>query len=408
MTMIAVPSLSSQRRSIMGLTNRQPRAPRRLLLRAAGAALAALLAGIGSPAALGAPAPRPGGARPSASARSSEARALRGPSGLAVDGGNLWVTNLRGDTVTEINPSTHRRVRTIGTKRDAFRSPAAIIAVRHHLFVANRLGAGGTGSVTEIEAGNGAWVRTISARRDGFDHPVAFALHRQDLFVVNQGGSITELKTTTGALIRTITGHRYHLANPVAVTVAGQDLWVADETTADTAGTVTEINIATGALVRTLAGDGLSGPDGIGFGMGHVWVADSTSYADTEIDAGTGAIIKTVSDSTGPYGFNQPSVTLVNKGNVYVVDPPGDTPMVTRFSATDGTVAWFECNTNTPSPDFVLPSALAVMGTDLFVANPDTSTTTLDGGGKLVGNSITELNLADRGNAVAWMTNSSL
>jgi hypothetical protein len=369
----------------------------RLVALAGFGGLAVLVAGVGSPGAVAAPRAvhRLAAGRP----------ALKAPSALAVDAGKLWVTNRGANSVTEINPSTHRRMRTVGTTRDAFDAPVAIVAAGEHLFVANRLGAGGQGSVTEIKASNGAWVRTISAGRDGFDHPVALARRGQDLFVVNQGGSITELETTTGALIRRISGARYRFANPVAVTVAGPDLWVADDSAADT---VTEINANTGHLVMTVSGNGLSGPDGIGFGAGHIWVADSTSLSATEINASTGTIIQTVGDSTGPYGFDHPSVTLVSGGNVYIVSPPGDTPMITKLSATDGTAAWFECNTNDPSPNFVRPAALALIGTDLFVANETTSRTTLDGNGKLVGNSITELSLTDGGNAVAWMTNRSL
>jgi YVTN family beta-propeller protein len=383
----------------MGTTIRPTRVSRRLVALGACSALAILVAGLGAPGAQAAG--RPPAARPRATSR----LALRGPSGLAVDGGNLWVTNRRGNTVTEINPATHHRIRTIGTAREAFVWPVAIVADGSDLFVANKHGAGDTGSITEINASRGTWVRTISARRDGFDHPVALARRGQDLFVVNQGGSITELATPTGAFIRKVSGARYHFANPVAITVAGDDLWVADDSTANT---VTEINAGTGRLVRTISNHGLSGPDGIGYGDGRIWVADSTSYAATEINAGTGAVITTVNDSTGPYGFNQPSVTMVRGGNVYVVSPPGNTPMITKLSATDGTAAWFECNTNNPSPDFVKPSALAMIGTDLFVANEGVSTTTLDGNGAQVGNSVTELSLTDGGNAVAEMTNSSV
>jgi hypothetical protein len=374
------------------------RLSRRLVAVAVAGGLTILVAGVGSPGALGAPTPR--ASHPSAASPA----ALDAPSGLAVDAGNLWVTNLDANSVTEINPSTHLRIMTVDTTSDAFQSPDAITAMGSDLFVANLSGAGGLGSVTELNASTGAWVRTISAG-DGFDHPDAFAWRENDLFVANEGGSITELNSNTGALIRRISGAWYDFADPTAMTVAGGDLWVANDSTANT---VTEVSATSGVLIRTISGHGLSGPDGIGFGMGNLWVADSTSYASTEINATNGGVVQTVSDSTGPYGFNDPSVTMVSGANVYIVSPPGDTPMITKFSATDGTAAWFECNTNSPSPNFVLPVALAMIGTDLFVANETTSTTTLDGNGQLLGDSITELSLTDGGNAVAWMTNSNL
>jgi hypothetical protein len=97
-------------------------------------------------------------------------------------------------------------------------------------------------------------------------------------------------------------------------------------------------------------------------------VADSGSNAATEIDAATGAVIGTETDSDGSYGFGAPLMVIGSDGNVFVASPFGSSPMVTKLSATTGVPSWYMCNTNGPYY-FSLLSAFAVSGTDLWVAS---------------------------------------
>jgi outer membrane protein assembly factor BamB len=131
---------------------------------------------------------------------------------------------------------------------------------------------------------------------------------------------------------------------------------------------VTEVNMVSGRLIDVISQQGLSEPDGIAVEDGQVWVADSQSNAVTQINAGNDAMLRTFSDSDGPYGFGDPATVIAASGNVYVATPYGSSPMVTKVEATTGTPEWYMCNTNGPYY-FSELSAFAVQGDNLWVAS---------------------------------------
>jgi hypothetical protein len=244
------------------------------------------------------------------------------PSGLAFGGGNLWVTNEAGNSVTEINPSSD------------------------------------------------AWVASFT-RAEGylFSRPVAITRSGANLFVANAGGSVSEMSASNGKLVRVIEGAKYRFVNPVSITSSGDTILVLNA--GHGAGSITELSSRTGAfgaLVRVVSGEGLDAPDGIAVQSGNVWVADNASSAATEINATTGVAVSTFADSAAAYGFWHPTAVIGAQGNVYVMTPLGTSPMVTKVSATSGTPAWYMCNTNGPYY-FSLLSAFAVSGDNLWVAS---------------------------------------
>jgi hypothetical protein len=302
------------------------------------------------------------------------------PSGLAVAGQHLWVTNQVGNSVTEIDRSSGSWIRTLhsgsyGTQRP-FQQPTAIVSFGSELFVANA-----AGSVTELEGTGRALGWTIRGAAYGFAGPVAIAGTGSTIVVLNAGdptasppvdGSLTEIDAATGDLVARVSGSAFAFDDPVAMTVSGTDVFVADEGN----DSVTEVDVTTNSLVRVIANQGLSGPDGIAAQAGHVWVSDSGSNAVTEIAASTGQVIATFTDNDGAYGFGSPSVTIANPGNVFVASPFGSSPMVTKVHGSDGSAQWYMCNTNGPYY-FSQLSAFAISGDDLWVAsrsganNPD-------------------------------------
>jgi hypothetical protein len=289
------------------------------------------------------------------------------PSGLAIGGGHLWVTNEAGNSVTEINPSNGSLIATISGTIYGFRHPTAIVAVGPYLFVTNVVG-----SVSELRADNGAFIRTISGARYHFADPVAIASSGGLILVLNAGrptgagsstGSITEI-ARSGSLVRTVSGRSFAFSDPRALAVSGPDVFVADKGD----NSVTEVRVASGRLMRVIAQQGLNAPDGIAVVDGRAWVADSGSNAATEIAAATGAVITTDTDADGSYGFGAPSVVIGAGPNVFVATPFGSSPMVTKLSATSGKPSWYMCNTNGPYY-FSLLSAFAVDGSHLWVAS---------------------------------------
>jgi hypothetical protein len=336
--------------------------PRRIRLATGLAGLVGMVAAV---FVAGAPAGQAASAAAPTPPRASEFDA---PSGLAFGGGHLWVTNLAGNSVTEIDPSTGRWIKTLGGDSYGFHRPTAIASTGSHLFVANR-----AGSVSELRAKDGSLIRSMSGARCGFLNPVAIGISGDTLLVLNAGrpsaspavaGSISEVNLATGKFLRRVSGANLALDDPVALAVSGANVFVADE--GDNA--VTEVHIATGHLVRVVDNQGLSAPDGITVAGGRVWVADSKANAATEIDASTGGVVTTVGDSDGDYGFGSPSVAIASAGNVFIASPFGSSPMVTKLSASNGAPSWYMCNTNGPYY-FSLLSAFAVSGNDLWVAS---------------------------------------
>lgn len=324
-------------------------------------------------------------------AGASSALEFDSPSGLAFDGGHLWVTNQGNNSVTEINPNSGAWLATYVAPRYGFNQPTAITSFGANLFVANK-----GGSVSELRASTGAVVRVISGRKFGFVDPVAITSVGKRVLVLNAGhssatpnalGSITEFNGRTGALLRTVSGPSFMLDNPMAFTVNGADVYVADEGN----NSVSEINFATGALVTVISQQGLDAPDGIAVQDGNIWVADSASNAATQISAATNVVTATDTDADAAYGFGDPLMVIGTGGNVYVASPYGASPMVTKVSATTGTPYWYMCNTNGPYY-FSQLSAFAVSGDDLWVASSSGANSKTPGAST---GSLTEMSVGD-------------
>jgi hypothetical protein len=287
------------------------------------------------------------------------------PSGLSFGGGHLWVSNQAGNSLTEIDPSTGGW---LGTFKADLDDPTAITTVGPDLFVANA-----TGSLSEVRASDAHVIRTISGSQFGFVDPTALAVSGDTLLVLNAGrpsatppvaGSISEIDAHTGQLLRKVSGPSFAFDDPAALAVSGPHAYIADRGN----DSVTEIDIASGARLGVIAGQGLNAPDGVTVTDGHVWVSDAGSNAATDIDESTGTVLATFGDSQGKYGFGSPSVAVASKGYVFIADPFGTSPMVTKLSATTGAPSWYMCNTNGPYY-FSLLSALAVSGDHMWVAS---------------------------------------
>jgi len=119
------------------------------------------------------------------------------PNAIAVAGDDLFVANLNGKSVTELNASTGALVRVVS---DQFGGPYAMAVAGADLFVANH---NGTGSVIEFNASRGTPVRVVYGPVYRFNDPDAMAVAGDDLFVANHNGtgSVTELDASTGALV---------------------------------------------------------------------------------------------------------------------------------------------------------------------------------------------------------------
>jgi DNA-binding beta-propeller fold protein YncE len=299
--------------------------------------------------------------------------ALNHPVAIAAGAGHLWVANLTGNSVTEL---TYRGavVRTLSAPKFGFRSPDAVTVSGAHVFVLNR-----HGSVTELSAVSGSLVRIIRGARYEFRRPTALIAHGGDVWVVDTGSSaVTEFSASGGSLVRVLDplgNHRFGLRSPVALAAAGPDIWVLNPSrvAGGNAGSLTEIVAATGALKRVVHGSalGLLGSRGIAFDGRHLWVSDSTTSSVSELTA-TGAFKAIINNSStkANYGFNAPTAVTAYGHHVYVISPPGSSPMVTQIETSTALGNWYECNTNSPDPNFANPTGLAVQGHHVWVVSP--------------------------------------
>jgi hypothetical protein len=344
-------------------------------------------------------------AAPSAAPASAQTAAygFDRPAAIAAAGGELWIANLGGNSVTEVDGRTGALIRTLAAAHYGFRAPDAIAATGHRLFVVNR-----HGSVTELNALTGALVRIVRGARYEFMRPAALIVDSGDVWVVNTAGdSLTEFSARNGSLVRVVHNPAANSArfdDPVALTAAGIDIWVVNHaggSAADaTAGSLTEVDAASGHAVRHLhsTGLGLEAPAGIAFDSTHLWVSDSATDNVTELGS-TGQLVELVTNSSNNsnYGFDGPSVVVAKAGMVYVVSPLSQSPMVTQIQPTTAAGNWFECNTNSPSPNWFNPTGLAVLHRKIWVVSNGN-----DGNGQ-TGNALVELRPSD-GNMIRHVT----
>jgi Putative Ig domain len=318
------------------------------------------------------------------------------PTAITEDNGFLWITNVGNDTVTELTVSGSL-VQTLSGASYGFDDPVAISGDGSDVFVVNK-----AGSVTEIDAESGQLVQVLQGSSYSFAGPSALLLNGSDGWVVNStGATVTEFNLSTGALVQVLSNQsdsRYSFDDPVAIGAVGSNIWIVNNTGASTtdalSGSATVINGATGAFVQQVTGPslGLDNPAGVAYSGGNVWITDSADYQITELTT-SGSLVQVITNSSNDanYGFDHPTAIVASSTHVYVVDPPGSSPMITEVNTSNAEGDWFECNTNIPDPDFDNPTGLALAGSDAWVVSP-------------ANNTLTELDLSQSGQAIAWIT----
>jgi hypothetical protein len=299
------------------------------------------------------------------------------PYSIAAGAGHLWIANLGGNSVTETTYAG-ALVRTITGPSADLHSPDAVTTTSGHVFVVNR-----HGSVVELAGSSGAQIRVIRGARYHFSHPSALIAAGGNIWVVSSGTStVTGFNATTGKLVRVLTGSAKKLDHPVALTAAGTHFWVlngAGGAAGPQSGSVTEFVATTGAYVRNVdhAADQIITPKGIAFDGTHLWITDNMPGTVTELGP-RGGLIRIVSDITAVSNtwLENGTVVVAHAGSVYVVSPPGASPMVTRLVAATAKGLWYECNTNAGHPHFLNPTGLAVHGQHVWVVSPADNTLT--------------------------------
>jgi hypothetical protein len=301
---------------------------------------------------------------------------LDGPDAVAVDGDHVWVANSVGNSVTELSSIDGEPIRTVSSpagsygsgysdskfgsvNKHGFDDPVAIAVGGDHVWVANSEG----NSVTELDASDGRQIRTIYSVRYAFDRPAAIAAADDRIWVADAGGdSVTELDADTGGLIGVLSGSSYQFDGPDALTVDGGHVWVVNYD-----GTLTELNGGDGKPVRNIPADfeSFNGPDAIAAVGPYIWVANPESASITELSTRDGRLVRTL--SVGNPVLDEPHSPLAMAAagtHIWVTGEDGTS--VTELNAADGS----KPRTVTGGRyRFDIPYAITAAGSDIWVAN---------------------------------------
>ena len=144
--------------------------------------------------------------------------------------------------------------------------------------------------------------------------------------------------------------------------------------------------VPTVAAVYSGSQYGFNKPDAFAFDSAHVWVANFGGNSVTEMDANTGAFVRTLS---GPaYGFDEPSWIDDDGTHLWVTNYGGNS--ITELNASDGS---FVATINNPSDDLDDPTQVTEDGSHLWVVNQQSPGSTSQTA--TVAGSVTELNASD-------------
>jgi len=302
---------------------------------------------------------------------------FNGPTGVAVQGQHVWVTNANANSVTELSATDGSLVRVVSLGDATLTvEPMGIAATNSGVWVAGL----GASSIFELSTTNGSIVRTLSSA--GLNGPVGVAVGGSTVWTANQthledisgatipfSTSIKRFNAGTGALEGQIAGSTANgLNGTVAVALGGANAWVANVNS----NTVTEFHAATGSLVRVVRGDGINSPQSVVVSGSHVWIANQNGNSVTELNARDGSLVRIVSG--GAYGFDGPTFLAANAAHVWVTNPFADS--VTELNASTGSLVRV---IGAKADRLQAPMGIAVSGVHVWVANQ-------------WGNSVTELN----------------
>jgi hypothetical protein len=329
-----------------------------------------------------------------------------GPVAMAVSGGNVWVVNLAGNSITEFNAVTGSQVRIINAKADALHHPDGITVQGSHVWVTNsneQLGMGGGNydtarysSVTELNAKNGALVRVIDAKADGFLEPGPITISGSHVWVLNQNASsfspsrpgiaLIELNARTGSLVHVFKTNVDGLDGTLNLTASRSDVWLSN--VGGPVGSVTEINSQNGSLVRIIEATRgqLGSPDGIAVSDGRVWVENirDTANSVAEIKTSNGTFVRVIKARAdwfnGLFGIAaQNSHVWVTNGEGY--ENGSHTNTVTELDARTGSLQRI---IKVEDHGLYGPTEIIAKGTMLWVLNTDSVTELNQRNGSLV------------------------
>ncbi|HEY3907324.1 MAG TPA: hypothetical protein VGM14_25700 [Streptosporangiaceae bacterium] len=330
------------------------------------------------------------------------------PDSVTAASGQLWVTNPKGNSVTEISDTDGALMRGIAGSKYGFSAPVAATTNENQVWVANLDGDSVTEinvavssghlwvasksncTVSELNASDGSLIRNREICSDPSDGSpeeiISDAAHVWITIsgsrVLNDSGGVTELDTTDGSFVRQISddgdGFSFISPFPAGLTEAGGHVWVAnpggktvtklpqaDPATVPATAVHACVNSSTRAVTVPASGSGCPAA-----ATAITWNLAGAAGAGTDPD------LEPVF-SAAQYQFNDPEGLASDGSDLFVANAGGNS--ITEVKVSDGSLVRI---VQGPGYAFSRPEAMVFDGTDLWVSNP--------GGG-----SITELSAAD-------------
>jgi sugar lactone lactonase YvrE len=271
---------------------------------------------------------------------------LNAPTGIAIDaGGNAWVANAGGNSVTELSSNGTPLTGSAGyTGNSIFGAQAVAIDRAGNVWLADTL----LSSIVELTVTGGAIHSTTSYTAGGISGPTGIAIDSgNNVWVSNfAGGSVTELNSSgvpVGSSPLTANGT---LQSPFSIAIdAAGNVWVAD----NSAAIVAEFANGQSLLSGTGYTDGgVLAPTGIALDTsGRAWVTNSGANA-VSLFAANGSPVAT-SPITGSGLHTPAAVAISGAGVAWVANYVAAGGISPIASAATGPAATSVGSLNTPT-----------------------------------------------------------
>jgi YVTN family beta-propeller protein len=224
----------------------------------------------------------------------------KGPDGVAVSGGHVFVANQQAGTLSVIDPEANK---VTGDPIDAGARPDGVVAGKGVVWLAGA----GTDSVRRFQAA-GEIVPT--AKVPVGNRPEAISLGKQLVWVANvNDNTVNRIDRATPSVVGSPIGVG---SKPSGIFVGRRFVWVANNGD----DTVTRIDPSTAEVVGTPIAVG-SKPRGVIETENFAWVANSGDGTVTRLDRKTGKVVGTtkVGDNPRQLAFGNGFVWVTNNGD---------------------------------------------------------------------------------------------
>jgi YVTN family beta-propeller protein len=266
---------------------------------------------------------------------------LSGPSGITIDGTNLYVINYSNNTINKIDLTNNNVSTIVGS---GLLGPEGITIFGTNLYFTDMT----NNLIKKIDLANGNAVTTIAGNgakaeldadvgtNASFNQPFGIAINAAGtiLYVTDEGGhTIRQIELTNNNKVTTIVPDNGWFTAPEGITRDGNNLYVSDVDASQHG--INKIDLANGNTLSHITNSGLVRPCGMTVYGTNLYVADVNDNKIKKIDLANGNAVTTIAGS-GSSGedngagtaatFTAPESIIVDAtgANLYVTDFGGN------------------------------------------------------------------------------------